>query len=277
MYTSRLPGIAAAAVVMSLLFVATPAWAQGSPAPANPQATAAPVPSCAELATALNAVVRNDARLRDWPNLARYRDANIDAGRAAGGEARVVFMGDSITDFWQQPRFGGFFPGKPYVDRGISGQTTPQMLLRFRRDVIALAPKAVVILAGVNDIAGNTGPATDEDIAGYLASMSELATANGIKVVLSSVLPVSDYHVAAGAVPQTTTRPMARVKAVNAWMKKYASGHGHAYLDYFSAMVDDRGLLRAELSEDDLHPNAKGYAIMAPLADAAIALALGKR
>jgi lysophospholipase L1-like esterase len=248
---------------------------QGASAAAGQTPT---VPSCAELATALNAVVRNDARMRDWANLARYREANGTLGLPAAGEARVVFMGDSITDFWQQPRFGGFFQqGKPYVDRAISGQTTPQMLLRFRRDVIALGPKVVVILAGVNDIAGNTGTTTDEDIEGYLASMAELAAAQGIKVVLASILPVSDYHVPAVGVPQTTTRPMARVKAVNEWAKRYAAVHGHTYLDYLSAMVDERGLLRAELSEDDLHPNAKGYAIMAPLAEAAIAAALGRK
>jgi lysophospholipase L1-like esterase len=181
-------------------------------------------------------------------------------------------MGDSITDGWQQPRYGGFFPGKPYVDRGISGQTTSQMLLRFRPDVIDLKPKVVVILAGTNDIAGNTGPMTNEEIQGNLASMSELAHANQIKVVLASVTPVSAYHVASPtAVPQTTARPMARIHALNDWMKTYAAAHGDVYLDYFSPMTDASGLMRAELTEDDLHPNAKGYTIMAPLAEAAIA------
>jgi lysophospholipase L1-like esterase len=277
MHTQRRPFPFTITLGLTAVLLSPVAHAQTT-APAAQAAAAAPtVPSCAELATALSAVVRNDARLRDWPNLARYRDANLAVGRPAAGEARVVFMGDSITDAWQQPRFGGFFPGKPYVDRGISGQTTPQMLLRFRRDVIALAPKAVVILAGVNDIAGNTGPMTDEDTEGYLASMAELAAAHAVKVVMASILPVSEYHVAANGTPQTTTRPMARIKAINVWMQKYASERGHTYLDYFSAMVDDKGLFRAELSEDDLHPNAKGYAIMAPLAEAAIAKALGSR
>jgi lysophospholipase L1-like esterase len=236
------------------------------------------LPSCPELAAALQAVARNDARLSDWPNLARYREANRALPSPAPGEARVVFMGDSITDSWPQPRFGPFFPGRPYVGRGISGQTTPQMLLRFRPDVIALGPKAVVILAGTNDIAGNTGPLTDEQIQGNLASMAELAKANGIRVIVSSILPVSEYHVRPGDTgpPQTTRRPMARITALNAWMKEYAAANGHVYLDYFPAMTDAKGLLRAELSEDDLHPNAAGYAIMGPLAEAAIQAALAK-
>jgi len=150
------------------------------------------------------------------------------------------------------------------------------MLIRFRPDVIALSAKAVVILAGTNDIAGNTGPMTDEQIEGNLASMADLARANGIRVVFSSILPVSEYHVRPGdtSPPQTTRRPMARIKALNAWMKDYAAANGHVYLDYFSAMTDAAGLLRSELSEDDLHPNAAGYAIMAPLAEAAIRVAL---
>jgi lysophospholipase L1-like esterase len=252
------------------------ASAQAAPAAQAQQATPPALPSCPELAAALQAVARNDARLSDWPNLARYREANHVLTAPAFAEARVVFMGDSITDSWPQPRFGPFFPGKPYVGRGISGQTTPQMLIRFRPDVIALKPKVVVILAGTNDIAGNTGPMTDEQIAGNLASMAELAKANGIHVIFSSILPVSEYHVRPGdtAPPQTTRRPMARITAVNAWMKEYAAANGHTYLDYFSAMIDEKGLLRPELSEDDLHPNAAGYAIMAPLAEAAIQAAL---
>jgi len=190
-------------------------------------------------------------------------------------EARVVFMGDSITDSWQNPRFGGFFPGKPYVDRGISGQTTPQMLIRFRPDVIALHPKVVVILAGTNDIAGNTGPMTLETIQDNLISMAELARANSIKVVFASILPVSDYDQREGKpIVRTTQRPPEKIKAINEWMKTYATNNKLTYLDYYSAMVDDKGFLRDELSEDGLHPNAKGYEIMAPLAEAAIARAL---
>lgn len=246
--------------------------AQAVPAPAPP---ATPAAACPEMATALAALMRNDTRLRDWANLVRYREANRTLPAPASGAARVVFMGDSITDGWQQPRYGGFFPGKPYVDRGISGQTTPQMLLRFRRDVVDLKPKAVVILAGTNDIAGNTGTTTNDEIQSNLATMSELAHVHNIRVVFSSVTPVSAYHVASPvAVPQTTARPMARIQGLNDWMKSYAASHGDVYLDYFSAMVDGSGLLRAELSEDDLHPNAKGYAVMGPLAEAAIARAL---
>jgi lysophospholipase L1-like esterase len=251
----------------------SPAAQQGQapPSPAKQQAPAA-TPNCPELARALTDLMRNDARLRDWANLGRYREANYSLPLPAAGESRVVFMGDSITDNWQQPRFGGFFPGKPYVNRGISGQTTSQMLLRFRADVVNLKPKAVVILAGTNDIAGNTGLITNEAITGNLASMSEIAQANGIRVVLASVLPVSAYH--NPSAPQTATRPMVRILALNEWMKSYAAARGYTYLDYFSATVDANGLLREELSSDDLHPNAKGYEVMAPLIVAAIERAL---
>jgi lysophospholipase L1-like esterase len=254
-----------------LMLAASTVSAQQAP-PAAPATPA--LPSCPELAQALSSVVRNDVRLRDWPALARYREANRALPKAAAGEARIVFMGDSITDAWQQPRFGRLFQDRPWVDRGISGQTTPQMLVRFRPDVIELSPRAVVILAGTNDIAGNTGPMTDEQIEGNLASMSELAQAHGIKVILASIMPVSAYHVGANAVPQTTQRPMARIKALNEWIQKYSREHGHVYLDYFSAMVDANGVLREDLSEDDLHPNLRGYELIAPLAEAAIARAL---
>jgi lysophospholipase L1-like esterase len=200
---------------------------------------------------------RND----DWPNLARYREANSGIR-----SIDVVFMGDSITDLWAEPRFGGFFIGRNYLNRGIGGQTTSQMLLRFRQDVIALKPKAVVILAGTNDIAGNTGPTTDEEIEGNLASMSELAKAAGIKVVLASITPV--------AASQTPQRPMIRILKINSWMRSYAVANKHVYLDYFSVMVDSRGLLKARLSDDGLHPNTSGYAVMSPMAEAAIASAL---
>ena len=217
-------------------------------------------------------LLRNDARLRDWPQLDRYRMANADLLRG-GAKVDVVFLGDSITDSWSNERFGGFFPGKGYVNRGISGQTTPQMLVRMKPDVLAFSPKVIVLLAGTNDIAGNTGPETDEDIQRNIAAIAELATANGARMVLASVLPVSAYHVTPGAPPQTVRRPPARINTLNTWLKTYAAVHKHVYLDYFSATADEKGMLRAELSEDDLHPNAQGYAIMAPLAEAAIAQA----
>jgi len=232
-------------------------------------------PSTNECADTKAQLTRAETKLKDWPQLARYHDANTKVTAPAKSEARVVFMGDSITDSWQNPKFGGFFPGKPYVDRGISGQTTPQMLVRFRPDVIALHPKVVVILAGTNDLAGNTGPTTLEAIEDCLTSMAELAKANSIKVVFASLLPVSDYEQRDGKpIIQTVRRPPDKIKALNEWMKAYAANNKLTYLDYYSAMVDDKGFLKDELSEDGLHPNEKGYAIMAPLAEAAIARTL---
>jgi len=206
----------------------------------------------------------------DWPNLARYHDDNAKLAAPATDESRVVFMGDSITDGWGRGR-GVFFPGKPYVNRGISGQTTPQMLIRFRPDVIALKPKVVVILAGTNDIAGNTGPMTLEMIEDNLTSMAELATANNIRVVLSSVMPVCDY-----IKTQTERRPPEKIIALNAWIKTYAAKNGFVYLDYYSAMLDDKQMFLKELTYDGLHPNDAGYEVMGPLADKAIAAALAK-
>jgi lysophospholipase L1-like esterase len=263
--TRALAGLVATFVM--LLHSGSVVTQQGLGGAAQPPPAAAL--DCTDVSTALRTIVDQDMRLRDWANLARYREANRTAGRPD-----VVFMGDSITDFWQQARFGGFFPGKNYADRGISAQTTPQMLIRFRPDVVALKPKAVVILAGTNDIAGNTGPMSNEEIQGNLASMAELAKANGIRVVLASITPVSGYHVAGPAVPQLTRRPPERIKAVNEWIKSYAAANNHVYLDYYSAMIDVKGMLKTELSADDLHPNAAGYAVMAPLAEAAIAAAL---
>lgn len=260
-----------AAMVLTIL--ARGAFAQGQ-TDSPPKATA----DCAELPKLAAKVEVQSRTLQDWPNLARYRDANASLSAPAKDEQRVVFMGDSITDMWALPRFGGFFPGKPYVDRGISGQTTPQMLVRFREDVIALQPKAVLILAGTNDLAGNTGPITLEETEANLASMAELARVNGIRVVLASVLPVSNYgHDGSGnPIDMRTKRPPEKILELNAWIKKYAQEKDDTYLDYFSATVDEHGLLKKELSEDGLHPNAAGYAVMAPLAEKAIASAFKK-
>ena len=238
-------------------------------------ATAQADTSCPEVARAIQDMMRQDARLRDWPQLGRYRAANLELARA-GTPVQVVFLGDSITDGWDDPVNGGFFPGKPYVNRGISGQTTPQMLIRMKPDVLAFRPRVIVLLAGTNDIAGNTGPMTDEEIQDNIAAIAELGAAHGARLVLASVLPTSDYHHAPdrGVPPQTVRRPLDRINALNTWIRQYAASHGHVYLDYFSEMVDQAGLLKAEFSEDDLHPNAKAYAVMAPLAEAAIAQAL---
>ena len=235
---------------------------------ANAQTTAQSADPCTELKTRAD---RAETRLKDWPQLARYHDDNAKVMSPAKNEQRVVFMGDSITDGWDAPNMGGFFPGKPYLNRGISGQTTPQMLIRFRPDVIDLKPKVVVILAGTNDLAGNTGPSTLEAIEGNLISMAELARTNGIRVVLASLLPVSDYEVRDGKpIVQTVRRAPDKIMALNAWMKNYAAANRLIYLDYFSAMVDGKGFLKDELSDDGLHPNAAGYAVMNPLAEAAI-------
>ena len=205
----------------------------------------------------------------DWASLARYRDENARLGAPRAGERRVVFMGNSITEGWAR-HFATTFPGKPYVGRGISGQTSPQMLVRFRQDVIALRPAVVVINAGTNDIAGNTGPSTLEMIQDNLASMVELAQANGIRVVLASVLPASDFPWKRGL------EPAPKIVALNAWMRAYAARRGAVYLDYHAAMRDARDGLRAELSGDGVHPNEVGYRVMAPLAEAAIQAALAK-
>ncbi len=208
----------------------------------------------------------------DYGQLARYRDANAALQPPMAGENRVVFFGDSITDIW---KLDESFPGKPYVNRGIGGQTTSQMLVRFRQDVINLQPKAVVILAGTNDIAGNTGKISNEDsnedIEANFASIAELARTHGLKVVFSSILPVHNYT------PESqdffAQRPMERVLELNRWLKDYCAANDLIYLDYFSALVDDRGLLKRDLAQDGLHPNKVGFAIMAPLAEKAIAKA----
>jgi lysophospholipase L1-like esterase len=216
---------------------------------------------------------RLQSRLNDFANLARYREANGKLVPPAKGENRVVFMGDSITDGWKLDQY---FPGQPYVNRGISGQTTPQMLLRFRPDVIDLKPKVVVILAGTNDISGNTGATNLETIEGNLKSMVELAHANGINVVLATVMPVSDYNKdrSGKQIIRTVQRPPAQINELNAWIKKFSAERGLAYLDYFTPMADDKGLLKEDIANDGLHPNAKGYELITPLAEAAIKTAL---
>jgi len=212
--------------------------------------------------------------INDYGNLRRYGADNAKIAAPAAGEDRVVFMGDSITDAWGRAQYAvtaPFFTGKPYINRGISGQTTAQMLLRFYPDVVAHKPKVVVFLAGTNDLAGNLGPVSMESIQNNLAAMADIARANGIKVVLGSVLPVCDYHR-----PQTANRPPEKIKVLNEFLKAQAAQHGYVYLDYYTPMLDDKGFLKAELTGDGLHPNAAGYIVMAPLAEKAIDQALGK-
>jgi lysophospholipase L1-like esterase len=243
-------------------------------APVASQAPASPPPPAAVPATGFPGLDRYRASRvavysDDYGERARYRAANRALPPPAATENRVVFFGDSITDGW---RLDQSFPGKPYVNRGIGGQTTSQMLVRFRQDVIELWPKVVVILAGTNDIAGNTGPIANEEIEGNLASLADLALMHDIRVVLSSVMPVHNYTPRAQEF--FASRPGERIVALNRWMREYTAASGLVYLDYYSAMVDDRGMLRRDLAEDGLHPNVTGYAIMARLADEAIQRAL---
>jgi lysophospholipase L1-like esterase len=206
----------------------------------------------------------------DYGQLARYREANA-ALKSPKGEDRVVFFGDSITDSWHLDEY---FPGKPYVNRGIGGQTTSQMLVRFRQDVINLRPKVVIILAGTNDIAGNTGPMRIEDIEADFASLADLARASNIKVIYSSILPVHNYT--EKSKDFFAQRSPEKILLLNNWLRSYCAlaASGCVFLDYFSAMVDDKGLLKKDLADDGLHPNAAGFKIMAPMAEAAIEKAL---
>ena len=200
---------------------------------------------------------------QDWPNLNKYQNENANLKPVPTGQKRIVFMGDSITEFWSisDPEY---FAGKPYVNRGISGQTTPQMLIRFRADVIALKPTVVVILAGINDIAGNTGPSTLEMTTDNIISMVELARANHIKVILCSVLPAFDFPWRKGL------EPAEKVVKLNSMIKKYADANNILYLDYYSAMVNEQKRLNAAYADDGVHPNKLGYAVMEPLVEDAI-------
>jgi lysophospholipase L1-like esterase len=237
------------------------ATAQAAPAPAQAAPAIAPQTGASGHPNDEGRQKHDRQLLTDFPWLARFKDDNLKLGPPAAGENRVVFMGDSITEGW---RLDKSFPGKPFINRGISGQTTPQMVLRFHQDVIALQPQAVVILAGINDIAENTGPMTIAQIEDNLAAMAEMATANHIQVVLCSVLPAFDFPWRPGMAPAL------KVVALNEWIKSYAAAKGHVYVDYYSPMKDDRGGLPPTLSSDGVHPLPAGYAIMAPLAEAGI-------
>ena len=248
-------------LALVFVFVAASTFAQQSTPPGQP-----PIPSTGFAGLDQYRASRIAVFTDDFGQLSRYEDANAALKPPAPGESRVVFFGDSITDLWH---LDAYFPGKPYFNRGIGGQTTPQMLVRFRPDVIDLHPKIVIILAGTNDIAGNTGPMRLEDIEANYASMAELAQAHAIKVIYSSVLPVHNYT------PQShdlfAQRSPEKILELNRWLKHYcASSDRCLYLDYFSAVVDDKGLLKHDLADDGLHPNAAGYRIMAALAETAI-------
>lgn len=242
------------ATLFSLL---APLVAQAPPAAPPPPATLTP-----------RQIEGMQHQLQDWPNLARYRQENAALPEPAPGEHRVVFLGDSITDGWGHTA-ATFFPGKPYINRGISGQTTPQMLDRFQQDVLHLHPSVVVILAGINDIAGNTGPESIDAIEDNFRSMVTLATSNHVRVVLSSVLPASYFPWRPGLTPA------AEIKQLNAWLESFARDRHLTFLNYYPALVNSEGGMRPELAADKaVHPNAAGYAIMAPLAEQAIAKAL---
>jgi lysophospholipase L1-like esterase len=256
-----------AANVIALTVIALPTFllAQATaPVPADKPAAPAP----AQLSEWQRA---HDEQVKvDFPWLAKFKEADLKLPAPVPGENRVVFMGDSITEGWHFDQAGWGFPGKPYINRGISGQTTPQMLVRFRQDVVALQPRVVVILAGINDIAGNTGPETLEQIEDNLSSMADLATVNHIQVVLCSVLPAYDFPWHPGL------QPAPKVVTLNAWIKNLAAAKGYVYVDYWTAMKDERGGLPATLSYDGVHPLPAGYAVMAPLAEAGIRKALGQ-
>jgi lysophospholipase L1-like esterase len=239
--------------------------------PAAAQQPAPPIPSSGFPGLDEYRTSRISIYTDDFGQLARYREANAALPPPAASENRVVFLGDSITDYW---KLSDYFPGKPYINRGIDGQTTPEMLVRFRQDVIALHPKVLVVLAGTNDIAGVTGRTSNEDIEANYASMAELARAHQIRVVFASVLPVHNYT--RDAEESFALRPRNRILALNKWLKKYCAKNGFVYLDYFSAVVDEQGMLKRSLADDGLHPTDAGYKIMASLADKAIHTALAK-
>jgi lysophospholipase L1-like esterase len=263
--------IARSIAIGTLLLCAGQAWAQ-TPATTLPAASAKPVPKQqAPQPTDAEKIQRMQNQLNDWPALARYRAENAALAPVASGEQRVVFFGDSITDGWGRwTAPGSFFPGKPYVNRGISGQTTPQMLVRFQQDVVQLHPAVVVILAGTNDIAGNTGPSTPQMTEDNFASMVAIAKQNGIKVVLASITPAFNYPWKPGIDPVPT------IREINQWLRNFATSNGCIYLDYYTAMADEKGAMLPGLASDGVHPTAKGYEVMGPLAEQAIAQAIAQ-
>ena len=248
---------------LSFLLIGPLVLAQ-QPAVLAPAQGALPSQSATPVPLTQAQIEKMQRKLEDWPQLGRYRDDNLKLAVAAPGERRVVFLGDSITDFWGR-HYGRFFPGKPYINRGISGQTTPQMLVRFQQDVIQLHPDVVVILAGINDIAGNTGAEPLDAVENNFRSMVTLARAAHIRVVLSSVLPASSFPWKPGI------HPAEPVRELNKWLQSYAASEHLIYLNYYPSLADENGGMREGLAVDKVvHPNDAGYAIMEPLAEKAI-------
>jgi len=276
---TKLPYIFCCSFLAAAILASGPlAFSQAKPPAASAPAQTQPPPEGTVFWESLTPYQKSQVErmYTDWAFLAKYRELNLSLPPVQPGETRVVFMGDSITEGWGMkatatfPGRGEFFPGKPYLNRGISGQTTPQMLVRFRQDVILLKPKVVVLLAGTNDIAENTGKESPEEIEGNIVSMAEIARASGIRMVLCSVLPASDFSWHKGL------EPAPKIKALNVWLKDYAAKNALVYVDYYTPMANAQGGLKSELSPDGVHPNKAGYDIMAPLAEAGIADALRK-
>jgi lysophospholipase L1-like esterase len=277
MNRSRYRDLVGVALVAVALSVGLQSRVGAQPAGAPPGAATASAPLASPAAALSFAEARRDewrkARtslyMNDFGELNRYRRANAQLKPVTAGEQRVVFFGDSITDAW---RLNIQFPGRGYLNRGIGGQTTAQMLVRFRQDVIELAPKAVVILAGTNDIAGNTGPMTLADTEANYTSMAELARLHGIRVVFSSILPV--HHYTPRSDLTFPLRAPETIAELNRWLRTYCAANGHVYLDYATAVTDQKGWLKRDLAEDGLHPNAAGYALMGALAEGALSRAV---
>ena len=256
-------GIAVSGVAQTGTVAGAPASGQVTTG-AAPASVPAAIPVEKQLATA-------QAKLMDWAQLGRYKAANEALATPAEGEQRVVFYGDSITDGWgRRPSTGTFFPGKPYVNRGISGQTTPQMVVRFHQDVVNLHPKAVIILAATNDVAENTGPMTQQMTLDNFRAMVEMARANGIKPVIASIPPAGDFPWKKGM------EPAPKIRALNQLLEAWCKSEGIVWVDYYSSLADENGAMKPGLSIDGVHPTAAGYAIMGPLAEAGIQKALAK-
>ena len=250
----------------AIAFLAVTAPAQ-TPAPAPTSQPAAPAttrpePPPPDLATL-------QKKLLDFPQLAYYRDRNAQLAPPAPGERRVVFFGDSITEGWGR-HWNDYFAGKPYIERGISGQTTEQMVLRFHQDVVDLKPEAVILLAGTNDVAENTGPMTPEMTLDDFRAMLEMARANNIKMIVCSIPPADHFFWHPGI------QPASKIRALNQQLKAWADSEHLVWVDYYTPMADDTGAMKPGLSSDGVHPTPAGYAVMAPLAEAAIAKSLKK-